>query len=51
VSRLKETKVMWLNPSKAQTVQTFVWEPSEGFNLEPRFFTGTPSKPKIKKLS
>jgi hypothetical protein len=32
-----------INPYKAQF---FVWKPKEGFNLDPRFFTGTPCKPK-----
>jgi hypothetical protein len=35
------------NPQKAKT---FVWEPIEGYNVEPRFLTGTVSKPKKVKI-
>jgi hypothetical protein len=31
---------------KPEKAQSFVWELIEGFNLEPRFFTWTPSKHK-----
>jgi hypothetical protein len=29
----------------SKKVKTMVWEPIEGFNLEPKFLTWTPSKP------
>jgi hypothetical protein len=31
---------------KPEKAQTFVWKLTEGFNLEPRFLTWTPSKQK-----
>jgi hypothetical protein len=31
---------------KLEKTQTFVWDPIEGFNLDFRFLTWTPSKPK-----
>jgi hypothetical protein len=33
---------------KARKCQYFAWEPIEGFNLEPVYFTGTHSKPEAK---
>jgi hypothetical protein len=31
---------------KPEKTLIFVWEPIESFNLEPSFFTWTPSEPK-----
>jgi hypothetical protein len=39
-------KVPRLKGKKPEKAQTFVWEPIEGFNLEPRFSTWTLFKPK-----
>jgi hypothetical protein len=39
----EKSKIILKNPEKAQI---FVWEPIEGFNLVPRFFTETFAEPK-----
>jgi hypothetical protein len=37
-----------LSKKNPQKTQIFLWKPIEGFNLEPKFLTWTPSKLKNK---
>jgi hypothetical protein len=48
VSKLKQRKLCILNSSKAQKTQTFVWEPMDGYNLDPKLLTWKRSLKKLK---
>jgi hypothetical protein len=42
----EKSKIILKKPEEAQI---FVWEPTEGFEIEPKFFTVTPKPKKIPK--